>query len=97
MFEVGFSELIMVGLVALLVVGPERLPQLARIDRQSPSDLGSHQGGNPRGTGVGGVASSANLDIRRRQGRGRGNRHGTVGNLIGQWPRYRGALRQPAG
>jgi sec-independent protein translocase protein TatB len=31
MFEVGFSELIMVGLVALLVVGPERLPRLARI------------------------------------------------------------------
>lgn len=31
MFEVGFSELLMVGLVALLVVGPERLPTLARV------------------------------------------------------------------
>jgi len=31
MFEVGFSELCMVALVALLVVGPERLPKLARL------------------------------------------------------------------
>ena len=31
MFEVGFSELLMVGLVALLVIGPERLPKAARI------------------------------------------------------------------
>lgn len=31
MFEVGFSELIMVGLVALLVIGPEKLPKAARI------------------------------------------------------------------
>lgn len=31
MFEVGFSELCMVGLVALLVIGPEKLPKLARI------------------------------------------------------------------
>lgn len=30
MFEVGFSELLMVGLVGLLVVGPQRLPELAR-------------------------------------------------------------------
>lgn len=30
MFEVGFWELVMVGVVALLVVGPERLPGLAR-------------------------------------------------------------------
>ncbi len=30
MFEVGFSELCMVGLVTLLVVGPERLPKIAR-------------------------------------------------------------------
>jgi len=29
-FEVGFSELLLVGLVALLVFGPERLPSLAR-------------------------------------------------------------------
>jgi sec-independent protein translocase protein TatB len=29
MFEVGFSELVLVGIVALLVVGPERLPKLA--------------------------------------------------------------------
>jgi sec-independent protein translocase protein TatB len=31
MFEVGFSELVMVGLVALLVIGPEQLPKAARI------------------------------------------------------------------
>ena len=30
MFEVGFSELCMVALVALLVIGPERLPKAAR-------------------------------------------------------------------
>jgi sec-independent protein translocase protein TatB len=31
MFEVGFSELMMVALVSLLVIGPERLPKVARI------------------------------------------------------------------
>ncbi|HCT99951.1 MAG TPA: twin-arginine translocase subunit TatB [Methylococcaceae bacterium] len=31
MFEVGFSELVMVGLVSLLVIGPERLPKVARV------------------------------------------------------------------
>jgi len=31
MFEVGFSELCMVALVALLVIGPERLPKVARL------------------------------------------------------------------
>ncbi len=31
MFDVGFSELIMVAVVALLVVGPERLPKVARV------------------------------------------------------------------
>lgn len=30
MFEVGFTEIIMIALVALLVVGPERLPELVR-------------------------------------------------------------------
>ena len=30
MFEIGFWELIMVGVVALIVVGPEQLPGLAR-------------------------------------------------------------------
>jgi len=30
MFDVGFSELIVIGLVALIVIGPERLPGLAR-------------------------------------------------------------------
>jgi sec-independent protein translocase protein TatB len=30
MFDVGFWELALVGLVALLVVGPERLPKVAR-------------------------------------------------------------------
>jgi sec-independent protein translocase protein TatB len=31
MFEIGFSELVMVALVSLLVIGPERLPRAARI------------------------------------------------------------------
>jgi sec-independent protein translocase protein TatB len=30
MFEIGFMELVLVGVVALIVVGPERLPGLAR-------------------------------------------------------------------
>jgi sec-independent protein translocase protein TatB len=30
MFEVGFLELVIIGVVALLVFGPERLPDLAR-------------------------------------------------------------------
>jgi sec-independent protein translocase protein TatB len=31
MFDVGFSELFLIGLVSLLVIGPERLPKVARI------------------------------------------------------------------
>ena len=30
MFDVGFAELLIIGLVALVVIGPERLPGLAR-------------------------------------------------------------------
>lgn len=30
MFDIGFWELLVIGVVALLVVGPERLPGLAR-------------------------------------------------------------------
>ncbi|MGH8503078.1 MAG: Sec-independent protein translocase protein TatB [Gammaproteobacteria bacterium] len=30
MFDIGFSELVLIGVIALLVVGPEKLPQLAR-------------------------------------------------------------------
>lgn len=30
MFDVGFWELMIIGVVALLVIGPERLPSLAR-------------------------------------------------------------------
>ncbi|AXQ46990.1 MULTISPECIES: Sec-independent protein translocase protein TatB [unclassified Pseudomonas] len=30
MFDIGFSELLLVGIVALLVLGPERLPVAAR-------------------------------------------------------------------
>ncbi|UFQ98136.1 Sec-independent protein translocase protein TatB [Pseudomonas wenzhouensis] len=30
MFEIGFSELLLVGLVALVVLGPERLPEAVR-------------------------------------------------------------------
>ena len=31
MFEVGFSEILMVALVALLVIGPEKMPKVARM------------------------------------------------------------------
>ena len=30
MFDVGFSELLLIAVVALLVLGPERLPKAAR-------------------------------------------------------------------
>lgn len=30
MFDIGFSELIVIGVVALIVLGPERLPKVAR-------------------------------------------------------------------
>lgn len=30
MFDVGFSELLVIGVVALVVIGPERLPKVAR-------------------------------------------------------------------
>src|SRR3954470_16839865 len=30
MFDVGFSELMVIGVVALIVIGPERLPKVAR-------------------------------------------------------------------
>ena len=31
MFDIGFSELLLIGVVALLVLGPERLPGAARV------------------------------------------------------------------
>ncbi|NLY13880.1 MAG: Sec-independent protein translocase subunit TatB [Gammaproteobacteria bacterium] len=31
MFDIGFSELILIGIVALLVLGPDRLPDAARV------------------------------------------------------------------
>lgn len=31
MFDIGFWELILISVVALLVIGPERLPKVARI------------------------------------------------------------------
>lgn len=30
MFDIAFSELVIIGLVALIVIGPERLPRVAR-------------------------------------------------------------------
>jgi sec-independent protein translocase protein TatB len=30
MFDIGFSEIVVIGVVALVVVGPERLPRVAR-------------------------------------------------------------------
>lgn len=31
MFDVGFTELVLIGIVALLVLGPDRLPDAARV------------------------------------------------------------------
>ncbi len=31
MFDVGFWELVLIGVVALVIVGPERLPRMARV------------------------------------------------------------------
>jgi len=31
MFEIGFSEMVMIAIVALIVLGPERLPRAARM------------------------------------------------------------------
>ena len=31
MFDVGFAELLLLSLIALLVLGPERLPRIARV------------------------------------------------------------------
>jgi sec-independent protein translocase protein TatB len=30
MFDIGFSELLVIGIIALVVIGPERLPRVAR-------------------------------------------------------------------
>src|SRR5574340_1580165 len=30
MFDIGFTELLVIGVVALIVIGPERLPKVAR-------------------------------------------------------------------
>ncbi|MCE7917487.1 MAG: twin-arginine translocase subunit TatB, partial [Nitrosomonas sp. PRO5] len=30
MFDISFAELVVVGIVALIVIGPERLPAVAR-------------------------------------------------------------------
>ncbi|BBP00157.1 Sec-independent protein translocase protein TatB [Sulfuriferula nivalis] len=30
MFDIGFSEIVLIGVVALVVIGPERLPKVAR-------------------------------------------------------------------
>jgi sec-independent protein translocase protein TatB len=30
MFDIGFSELMVIGVVALIVIGPEKLPRMAR-------------------------------------------------------------------
>jgi sec-independent protein translocase protein TatB len=30
MFDIGFSEMLVIGIVALVVIGPERLPRVAR-------------------------------------------------------------------
>ena len=30
MFDIGFAELLVIGIVALIVIGPERLPRVAR-------------------------------------------------------------------
>ncbi len=47
MFDIGFSELMLIGVVALIVLGPERLPKAARMAgallRRMRSSLGALQ------------------------------------------------------
>ena len=47
MFDIGFWELVVIGVVALVVIGPERLPKVARIAgalaRRAPATLASVQ------------------------------------------------------
>ena len=30
MFDMGFQEIVLIGVIALIVIGPERLPSVAR-------------------------------------------------------------------
>lgn len=39
MFDIGFQELIMIAVVALIVVGPKRLPELAKTAGKVFADL----------------------------------------------------------
>lgn len=39
MFDIGFQELIMIAVVALVVVGPKRLPELAKTAGRVFADL----------------------------------------------------------
>ena len=32
MFDIGFSELVIISLIALIAIGPKRLPQVARTE-----------------------------------------------------------------
>ena len=42
MFDIGFSELLLFGVIALIVLGPEKLPQAARTAGQWYAKNASH-------------------------------------------------------
>ena len=39
MFNIGFTELVILGVIAILVIGPEQLPQMARKFAKIMNDL----------------------------------------------------------
>ena len=39
MFGIGFTELVVIAVIALLVLGPDRLPEMARVVGKAMRDL----------------------------------------------------------
>jgi len=51
MFDIGFTELLVIGVVALIVIGPERLPRVAR-EREHAPGVPEHEVARARGRGA---------------------------------------------
>jgi sec-independent protein translocase protein TatB len=64
MFDVGFSELLIIAVVALLVLRPERLPHAARLGRRVGAARARAVGIGARGAGArtGGERLKSDLD-----------------------------------
>ena len=64
MFDIGFSELLVIGLVALVVIGPERLPRVARTLGHLAGRLQRYDPRQLLLTGYGAVRSAAGQSAR---------------------------------